>query len=52
MADGTSTLWVVLDDTGGVVVMAEGADAAAFAADWAARGLRVVELRADQVAAA
>jgi len=52
MGDATSTLWVVLDDDGQVVVMAEGADAAAFAAEWAERGARVVELGSDAFAAA
>jgi len=52
MSDATSTVWVVLDDDGQVVVMAEGTDAAAFAAEWAERGARVVELRRDGVAAA
>ena len=52
MAEGTSTLWVVLDDEDRVLVMAAGADAAAFAAEWAERGARVVELGDGSVAAA
>jgi len=52
MAEGTSTVWVVLDDQDQVLVMASGADAAAFAAEWAEEGRRVVELHGDSVAAA
>jgi hypothetical protein len=52
MGDATSTQWVVLDDDGQVIVIAEGADAAAFAAEWAERGAKVVERRAGAVAAA
>jgi hypothetical protein len=48
----TSTVWVVLDDADQVVVMASGSDAAEFAAEWAERGYRVVELRPDEVVAA
>ena len=52
MADGTSTVWAVLDEDDRIVVMASGADAAAFAAECAAQGRRVVELRDDSVVAA
>ena len=51
-AEGDQTVWAVLDEAGRVVVMASGADAPEFAAEWAERGARVVELRADSVAAA
>jgi len=51
MSDASSVLWVVLDDDDCVVVIASGADAPAFAAEWAERGARVVELH-DAVAAA
>ena len=47
-----STLWVVLDQADQVVVMASGADAAGFAAEWADRGYRIVALRPDEVVAA
>jgi len=50
--EGTSTVWAVLDDADEVVVMASGADAAAFAAEWVERGYRIVELRPDEVVAA
>ena len=50
--DGTSTVWVVLDDDGEVVVMASGAGAEEFAAGWAERGYRVVELPQTEVNAA
>jgi hypothetical protein len=50
--EGGSTVWVVLDDAGDIVVMASGADAPDFAAEYAERGAQVVELRADSVAAA
>jgi len=52
MSEARSTLWVVLDDAGEVMVIAGGADAPAFAAEWAANGARVVELRDGSVAAA
>jgi hypothetical protein len=52
MADGTSTVWVVLDEDDRVVVMASGADAAAFAAECAEQGQRVVELGVGSVVAA
>ncbi len=52
MSEAVSTVWVVLDDAGQVVVRAGGADAPAFAAEWAERGARVVELRNGSVAAA
>ena len=50
--EGISTVWAVLDDADEVVVMASGADAAAFAAEWVQRGYRIVELRPDEVVAA
>jgi hypothetical protein len=50
--EGGPTVWVVLDEAGDVLVMASGADAPEFAAEYAERGTRVVELRADAVAAA
>ena len=46
------TVWVVLDEDDQVMVMAKGRDAAAFAAEWAERGARVVELHEGAVAAA
>jgi hypothetical protein len=52
MSEARSTLWVVLDDDGQVVVMAGGADAAAFAAEWAETGARVVEWSDGSVVAA
>ncbi len=50
--DGTSTVWVVLDHDGEVIVMASGAGAEEFAAGWAERGYQVVELPRDEVSAA
>ncbi len=50
--EALSTLWVVLDAADEVVVVASGRDAAAFAAEWAAQGARVVEVHDDAVAAA
>jgi len=50
--DETATLWVVLDQADQVVVIAAGADAAGFAAEWADRGYRIAELRPDEVVAA
>ncbi len=50
--EGTSTVWVVLDQAGEVVVMASGADAREFAAEWAQLGYPVVELAPDEVNAA
>jgi len=50
--EGTTTVWAVLDDADQVVVMASGAEAAAFAAEWAERGYRIVELRPGEVIAA
>ena len=52
MSEPRSTLWVVLDEDGEVIVIAAGADAPAFAAEWARSGARVVELQVDSVAAA
>ena len=52
MIEETSTLWVVLDPDDQIVVMAAGADAAAFAAEWADRGYRIAELRPDEFVAA
>ena len=50
--DTGETVWVVLDEDGQILVMAKGHDAAAFAAEWAERGARVVELHEGAVAAA
>jgi hypothetical protein len=47
-----STLWVVLNAADEVVVMASGQDAAAFAAERADEGARVVEVRGSAVVAA
>ena len=52
MSEPRSTFWVVLDEDGEVMVIAAGADAPAFAAEWAQNGARVVELHVDSVAAA
>ena len=52
MIEETPTLWVVLGNDDEVVVIASGADAAAFAAEWADRGYRIVELRPDEIVAA
>ncbi len=46
------TMWVVLDEADQVVVIAQGRDAAAFAAEQAADGARVVEVHGTAVAAA
>ncbi len=50
--DGTAAMWVVLDEDGEVVVMASGSGAEEFAAGWAERGYRVVEMAQDEVSAA
>ena len=50
--DGVSAVWVVLDGQGEVVVMASGGGAEEFAASWAERGYRVIELPQDKVTAA
>jgi hypothetical protein len=47
-----SMLWVVLNEADEVVVMARGRDAAAFAAEWAEQGARVVEVHDSAIAAA
>ena len=52
VVDGTSGVWVVLDEAGEVVVMASGAGAEEFAGGWAERGYRIVELRQDEFNAA
>ena len=50
--DGDVAVWVVLDPEGEVVVMASGTGAEEFAAAWAERGYRVIELPQDKVTAA
>ena len=50
--DGDAAVWVVLDPEGEVVVMASGAGAPEFAASWAERGYRAVELPQSEVTAA
>ena len=50
--DGTSTVWVVLDESGRVLVMASGAGAHEFAIEQAGHDRRVVELGSDEVRAA
>jgi hypothetical protein len=52
VGEATSMVWAVLNDAGEIIVIAEGADAGAFAAEWAELGARVVELRGDAVVAA
>ena len=50
--DGAAAVWVILDPQGEVVVMASGAGAEEFAASWAERGYRAVELPQSEVSAA
>jgi hypothetical protein len=50
--DDAAVVWVILDPRGDVVVMASGAGAEEFAASWAERGYRVVELPQSGVSAA
>jgi len=50
--DGAGAVWVILDGQGEVVVMASGSGAEEFAASWAERGYRIVELPHSEVTAA
>jgi hypothetical protein len=50
--DDGAGVWVILDPQGEVLVMASGAGAEEFAASWAERGYRVVELPQSEVSAA
>ena len=50
--DEAAAVWVILDPRGEVVVMASGAGAEEFAASWAERGYRAVELPQSEVTAA
>ena len=45
--DTTTTVWVILDSAGEVVLMCEGRDAAEVVEEWERRGYKAVELTAE-----
>ena len=50
--DRTATAWAVIDDSYEVVVIASGADAPEFVAEWTDRGFRAVPWATDESSAA